>query len=91
MKRSVEIISGIIFVSIVIKSFFLKVNAVDATILLAMTFVYALSQFKTEQKIQTEFEDFKKANNTKLDQLQKDLNDTKNYMSKFSAGQALRK
>lgn len=91
MKKYTEIVSAIVFISIVIKSFFLKVNAVDATILLSSTFVYALNQFKTERKVLSDLEEFKKLNNTKLDSLQKDLNDTKNYMSKFSAGQALRK
>ena len=91
MKKISQIVSSILFSSIVIKSFFMQVSVVDATILISCALIFSMYEFLTEKQVKIEFEEFKKLNNTKLEQLQKDLSDTKNYMSKFSAGQAMRK
>ena len=91
MKRNAQILCTVLFISIVAKSFFMKVNAFDGVVVIIVGLIFSLYEVLTKNSLKKSLEDHKVDNDKKIEQLQKELLDTKNYMSKISAGQALRK
>ena len=89
MKQKAQIICAVAFLTILVKSFFMNVNVVDAIMLIAVSLVYCMYEVLTENRLEKELREHKENSDKVIQQLQKDINDTKNYVSKFSAGQAL--
>ena len=91
MKKPAQVVCAVLSIAIVLKSFFKLPVAVDAINLIALVSVYCMYEFLTEKKFQKDLVEMKEANEKKFEDLQKDVNDTKNYMSKVSTSIAFRK
>ena len=91
MKSRAQTICALVFISIVIKSFFVSTNIVDAIILIAMAGIYCMYEFLTEQKTVIKMQLYKKETNARIETIQRDLDGTKNKVSTLNAGQALRR
>lgn len=91
MKNTAQIVSSMLIVGIITKSFFTQVSVVDAINLIALVVVYCMYEFLSEKKLKKDLDILRSEHSEKLENLQKDLNDTKNYMSKVSTSMAFRK
>lgn len=91
MKYLAQITCSLLFISIVIKSFFTKVNAVDAIILLSVTSIYAMYEFFMDKKDKQDFEEYKKITDKNFEALKQDIQNNRDYISKLTASQSLRR
>lgn len=91
MKYPAQIVCSILFISIVTKSFFTKVNAVDAIILIAVTCVYSMYEFFMDKRDKKELEEYKKETTKNFETLRQDIQNNRDYISKLTASQSLRR
>lgn len=91
MKIKAQSICSILIIAIVLKSFFTYVSFVDAINMIALVSVYVLYELLTENKVVLDLKKLEQDQNSKIEKLQKDLDDTKNYMSKISTSIAFKR
>jgi len=91
MKKPAQIICSLLSFAIIMKSFFKSASAIDAINLIALVGVYCMYEFLNEKSLVNKVNELEKAHSIKIDKLEKDLNDTKNYVSKVSTSLAFRK
>lgn len=91
MREYIKYISIIVTLALVSKSFYMKVNYVDAISIICFVFIYALSELIEDKRLASDVKRTNEEFNTKFKELEKDLADTKNYMSKVSTSVAFRK
>ena len=91
MKNRAQLICTVVFIAIVIKSFVTITNTVDVIALIAATGIYCMYEFLTEQRTIKRFNLYKKETNSKLEDIQRDIDGTKNKISSIHASQALRR
>ena len=91
MKKVAQIISSILVVALITKSLFVPATMVDAIMAIALIGVYSMYEFLNETNLQKEFRQFKEQTYLRMDKLDKDLGDTKNYVSKVSTSIAFKR
>ena len=91
MKKHAQIVTSLIFVSIVIKGFFGNLSFTDSTILILSCLVYCMYEVMLNTKERKELEEYKKETQKKIQQLEEDIQNAKNYMSKIVTTQSIRR
>lgn len=91
MKYPAQITCSLIFLSIVVKSFTKEVSYVDGIILLSVTSVYAMYEFIMNKKEKKELQEYKDKTDKHFKQLEEDIQNAKNYISKMTASNTLRR
>ena len=91
MKKVAQIISSILVVALITKSLFVPATMVDAIMAIALIGVYSMYEFLNETNLQKEFRQLKEQTDLRMDKLDKDLGDTKNYVSKVSTSIAFKR
>lgn len=88
MRSYIQYLSVFLFVVLVTKSFYKPVTYIDAVSIICLVVLYCAKEFMEDKNTRIELSRIQEFNKQEIERLEKDLKDTKNYMSKVSANAA---
>lgn len=88
MKNKIQLVCSLVFIITFIKGFFSILNIADITILLCMSVIFIMQEYINNTKLKKELEELREDTNSKVITITKALEETRSYVSKFSANAA---
>lgn len=86
MKHKAQIFAAVLFLLSFIKSFKYSSNGYDIVFILVCACIYLVYEFLSEAKLKQQLDKLTIDNNTRFEEMDKNLTDTKGYVSKMSLG-----
>lgn len=91
MKQRAQLVAAVLFLLSFIKSFKYSSNAYDVIFIILCASIYLVYEFITESSVKASVNKLASETESKLNDLAKEVKETKNYVSTISLGSAFRK